>query len=79
MAKIIVTNINRFGVDCDLAGTREFLFGMYDDTAMINGATCVYHEDGYIVTDQPAKVANYLNCTGDWRAYPERPKYEVVE
>lgn len=79
MAKIIVKNADKFSVDCDLAGTREFLFGMYNDIAMINGIACEYHEDGYIKTDNPTKVANYLNCTGDWRAYPERPKYEVVE
>jgi len=80
MSKVIVKNADKFSGDCDISGTREFLFGMYNDIAMINGVACEYHDDGYLkIKKDAAKVANFLNTTGDWRAYCERPIYEVVE
>ena len=82
LARIRVRNDGMFAVDCDMSGYREFLFGMLDDEANINGIPCKFIRDdetyGYhITTNKPQEVQWFLDTTGDWSGYDERPHYEI--
>lgn len=76
MKKIICTNDELFSEDCDLAGYREFLFGLYSDDGEIAGVAVTYDDYG-ILTNDPEKVLNELDTTGDWKNYDQRPVYVI--